>query len=58
MTAAGEYFFYNDTAAVESAARHKKQPTEEELIQMAIKGFNLNDVKPFDPSKNIIENLL
>jgi glutamate formiminotransferase/formiminotetrahydrofolate cyclodeaminase len=58
MTAAGEYFFYNNTAAVESAARHKKQPTEDELIQMAIKGFNLNDVKPFDPSKNIIENLL
>ncbi|MDD2242293.1 MAG: glutamate formimidoyltransferase [Bacteroidales bacterium] len=58
MTAAGEYFFYNDTAAVESAARNKKQPTEKELIQMAIKGFNLNDVKPFDPSKNIIENLL
>ena len=58
MTAAGEYFFYNDTAAVEAAARHKRQPTEDELIQMAIKGFNLNDVKPFDPSKIIFENLL
>ena len=43
----GRYYIYNTNSGTSTS----------ELIDLAIKTLNLNSVKPFDPEKNIIENI-
>jgi len=40
------------------AGHHQSSLTEKELIAIAIRELNLNDVKPFDSQLNILENVL
>ncbi|MBP7477622.1 MAG: glutamate formimidoyltransferase, partial [Chitinophagales bacterium] len=50
MLDAGKYFLQKQERSI--------GVSESELIKIAIKSLGLNDVKPFDPKKNIIEYVL
>lgn len=50
MLDAGKYFLQKQKRSI--------GVSEDELIKIAIRSLGLNDVKPFDPNKNIIEYVL
>jgi glutamate formiminotransferase/formiminotetrahydrofolate cyclodeaminase len=50
MLDAGKYFLQKQKRSI--------GVSEEELIKIAVRSLGLNDVKPFDPNKNIIEYVL
>lgn len=58
LTEAGEYFYYDDPQRFAEHIKDTVRPSEKELIDLAVKKFNLAELKPFETEKRIIENLL